>query len=145
MQLTSSRRRRAPLLAIAIAFALAGTTSCNSAKKAPVGEVSGKVTFEGKPVSQGVVTFMNTTVGAGDEATLGPDGTYAVKTPLPVGEYKVFILPPVVYQKVDIRGPEVGVQMATKEIPQKYQTIGTSDLKATVKEGKNEFNFDMKR
>lgn len=145
MQLISACRRRVPLLATVFVMSFAGMTGCGGAKKVPVGEVAGKVTFEGKPVSHGIVTFMNTTIGAGDEATLNPDGTYAIKNPIPVGEYKVFILPPVVYQKVDVRGPEVGVQMATKEIPQKYQTIGTSDLKATVTEGKNECNFDMKR
>jgi hypothetical protein len=144
MQCMPPRRRRVLLLSAGLWMTLVVLTGC-AAKKPPVGEVSGKVTFEGKPVSHGIVTFMNTKIGAGDEATLNPDGTYAVKTPMPVGEYQVFILPPVVYQKVDVRGPEVGVLMSTKEIPEKYRTIGTSDLKATVKEGKNECNFDMKR
>jgi hypothetical protein len=134
--------RIGPALVVAVVLSLAG---CQGPKKKPVGEVFGKVTFEGRPVSHGIVTFMNSDAGDGDEATLNPDGTYAVKTPLPVGEYRVFIIPPVVYQKVDVRGPEVGVEMATKEIPPKYRTIGTTDLKATVKEGRNECNFDMKR
>jgi hypothetical protein len=145
MHPVTSRRRRGIILTAVILVTCASLTGCNSVKKVPVGEVSGKVTFEGKPVGQGIVTFMNPEVGAGDEAHLNPDGTYVVKTPMPVGEYKVFILPPIVYKKVDIRGPEVGVEVQTKEIPQRYRTIGTTELKATVKEGKNQLDFDMKR
>jgi hypothetical protein len=37
------------------------------------------------------------------------------------------------------------VEKAAPDIPDKYRTIGSTDLKETVKEGKNELNFDMKR
>ena len=110
-----------------------------------MGQVSGKVTSEGKPVSEGIVTFQSQG-GTGDEATLNKDGTYTIQKPLPVGEYKVMVLPLVVREKVEGKGPVVGVEKPAPDIPQKYRAIGSTDLKVTVKEGKNEnVNFDMKR
>jgi hypothetical protein len=111
----------------------------------PMGQVAGKVTFQGKPVSQGRVSFQNPATGASDEALLNNDGTFAVESPLPVGEYKVMVMPLVVREKADPRGPVVGVERPAPDIPEKYRTIGTTDLKATVKEGKNDIPLEMKR
>jgi hypothetical protein len=112
---------------------------------APVGEVAGKVTFKGRPVGEGRVTFQNLQTGAADEAELNNDGAYAIKSPMPVGEYKVMVSPLIVRKQVDGKGPVVGVEKAAPDIPDKYRTIGSTDLKETVKEGKNELNFDLKR
>jgi hypothetical protein len=111
----------------------------------PVGEVSGKVTFQSNPVGEGRVTFQNTKTGAADEALLNSNGTYALTKPLPVGEYKVMVTPLIVRRQVDGKGPVVGEEKPGPNIPQKYRTIGSTDLKATVKEGKNDLDFDMKR
>ncbi|MCI0741692.1 MAG: hypothetical protein L0Y72_21880 [Gemmataceae bacterium] len=111
----------------------------------PAGAVSGKVTFEDKEVTEGLVSFMNLDAGEGDEAPLKGDGTYSIRKPLPTGDYKVTIMPLVVQQQVDGKGPEVGVEKPAPNIPEKYRNLGTTDLRATVKEGKNEFNFNMKR
>ncbi|MCI0376307.1 MAG: hypothetical protein L0215_01740 [Gemmataceae bacterium] len=112
---------------------------------APVGAVSGKVTFESQIVSEGLVSFMNQDAGAGDEAKLNSDGTYSIRKPLPTGEYIVTVMPLVVQQQVDGKGPEVGVEKPAPNIPEKYRNLGTTDLRAKVVEGKNEFNFNMKR
>ena len=74
---------------------------CGCGSSAPVGEVAGKVTFKRKPVSEGRVTFQNLQTGAADEAELNSDGTYAMKSPLPVGEYKVMVSPLIVRKQVD--------------------------------------------
>ena len=126
-----------------ILVAILCLSGCGSS--APVGEVAGKVTFKRKPVSEGRVTFQNLQTGAADEAELNSDGAYAMKSPLPVGEYKVMVSPLIVRKQVDGKGPVVGVEKAAPDIPDKYRTIGGTDLKETVKEGKNEFNFDLKR
>ncbi len=125
--------------------AFLGLVGCSGRSGPAVGEVSGKVTFQGKPVAKGRVTFMNSQAGAGDDAELNPDGTYALKTPLPVGDYKVTVMPLIVRKSEGPRTPTVGVELPAPDIPEKYRNTGTSDLKATVKEGKNELNFDMKR
>ena len=135
--------RLSPCHRVLILVGLVYLFGCGSS--APVGEVAGKVTFNGRSVSEGRVTFQNLQTGAADEAELNSDGTYAMKSPLPVGEYKVMVSPLIVRKQVDGKGPVVGVEKAAPDIPDKYRTIGSTDLKKTVKEGKNELNFDLKR
>jgi hypothetical protein len=132
-----------PFVVILIALALV-VMACLPGCGPPAGQVSGKVTFEGKSVTEGRITFQSL-AGPADEAVLESNGTYSIEKPLPVGEYKVTITPLVVRQQVDGKGPIVGVEKPAPDIPQKYRTIGTTDLRATVKDGKNQFNFDMKR
>jgi len=146
MEATSSSCHLGPFSPCHRVLVLAGFLclfGCGSS--APVGEVAGKVTFKRKPVSEGRVTFQNLQTGAADEAELNSDGSYAMKSPLPVGEYKVMVSPLIVRKQVDGKGPVVGVEKAAPDIPDKYRTIGSTDLKETVKEGKNEYNFDLKR
>jgi hypothetical protein len=110
-----------------------------------VGEVAGKVTFEGKPVREGRVSFSSAKTGAAEDALLKQDGSYALKNPLPVGDYQVTVAPLIVRQRADPKGPVVGEEKPAPDIPVKYRTIGSTDLKAAVKAGKNAFEFDMKR
>jgi hypothetical protein len=124
--------------------ACAAAPGCGS-HSAPVGEVSGKVTFEGKLVREGRVTFLSSQTGAAADALLDQEGTYAMKNPLPVGEYQVTVAPLIVRQRIDGKGPVVGEEKPAPDIPTKYRTTGGTDLKATVKEGKNPLDFNMKR
>jgi hypothetical protein len=110
-----------------------------------VGTVSGKVTFQGTAVGEGRITFTNPQTGASADALLDAGGGYALKAPLPVGEYKVTVMPLIVRRQVGGKGPVVGDEKPAPNIPEKYRTIGTTDLKASVKEGPNDLNFDMKR
>jgi hypothetical protein len=134
------------VLTVFTAAVLAVLPGCGGGGPAgPTGSVAGKVTFEGKPVTEGHVSFLNETAGAGDEAPLKSDGSYAVAKPLPTGEYKVMVIPPIIKMQVDGKGPEVDVEAPAPNIPPKYRVIGTTDLRANVKEGKNEVNLEMKR
>jgi hypothetical protein len=134
------------LRSAALVLSLLGPAGCGTgASNTPVGAVTGKVTFEGQPVKEGLVSFMNLSAGTGDEAPIQSGGAFTIAKPLPTGEYKVMVLPLVVQQQVDGKGPEVGVEKPAPDIPQKYRVIGTTDLTATVKEGKNEFSLEMKR
>jgi len=120
--------------------------ACNSGP--PVGDVKGRVTFEGKPVAEGNISFFNSKLGAGADAPLASDGTFAIKTQvrgLPVGDYVVFITPETYLDKSDPHTPPSLVEKNPANIPKKYRRQGTSPLKATVEPGKNEFDFDMKR
>ena len=134
--------RVGPAATLAVAVAAVGLSGCGGGP--PMGEVSGKVTFEGKPVAGGRVSFMNTTAGTGGEGQL-KDGAYTLSAPLPPGDYKVTVIPPVVREREGGKGPVVEVERPAPDIPQKYRTIGSTDLKATVKAGPNECTFDMKR
>jgi hypothetical protein len=113
-------------------------------KGPPTGDVEGKVTFKGQPVTEGLVTFLNPKEGGAAEAQIATDGTYAVKNVV-VGEYLVVITPPVVIVDTDPgKSPPAPVEKRAPNTPQKYRQQGSTPLKATVKQGKNEHNFDMK-
>jgi len=122
---------------------LAAILGCSSGS-GPVGDVSGKVTFEGKPVVEGTVSFLSDS-GAGDEALLGAEGKYAVPRPLPTGDYKVWILP-LVTKSIDPKTKRtVSDLKPAPDIPEKYRAQATSNLTAKVEKGKNVINFEMKR
>jgi hypothetical protein len=138
----SHRLTRAAALVIAAGFLAAVPVGCSSGP--PTGEVRGKVTFKGKPVTEGSVTFLNPK-GEGDAgADINKDGTYAIPGKVVVGEYLVVITPPVTIVDTDPgKSPPAPVEKNMPDIPRKYRQQGTTTLKATVKEGKNEINLDM--
>ena len=109
------------------------------------GEVHGKVTFKGQPLKEGTVTFLNTKEGGAAEATINADGTYAVAGGAVVGEYDRVEIKPLTEMKDTDPGktPPSRVEKPAPNIPLKYRMQGTTPLKATVKPGKNEINFEM--
>ncbi len=109
------------------------------------GEVQGKVTFKGQPVKEGTVTFLNTKEGGAAEAQI-KNGTYVIQGGAVVGEYdKVEIKPLMELKDTDPgKTPPAPVEKPAPDIPAKYRMQGPNNpLKATVKAGKNEINFDM--
>jgi len=117
-----------------------GSTGPNMAR------VTGKVTYQGKPVPKGSVTFVSTAEG-GRNATgqLDPEGNYTLQTEQPgdgalVGDYLVTIYahdePILDY----IPKKPIPPKILT---PTKYEKVETSGLKATVKSGSNKFDFDL--
>ena len=109
----------------------------------PSGEVTGKITFEGNGVVEGVVSFQSEN-GTGGDGQLKTEGAYTIKA-LPVGEYNVTVHPLVVRENDPKTGVEAGIEKPAPDIPFKYRTVGTSDLKAKVETGKNVINFELKR
>jgi hypothetical protein len=132
-------------LAPALAVVLAGCSG------EPVGYVSGKVTLNDQPVTEGSVVFENAEAGISVSVPLQSDGTYEVRTydreGLPPGSYKVAITPATMGEgetplAVD---PSQTAAGPTSIIPPQYHSTATSKLTATVKEGENPpFNFDLK-
>jgi hypothetical protein len=55
------------------------------------------------------------------------------------------VTPLVVRKKEGGKGPVVGIEKPAPNIPEKYRSPETTTLKWTVKEGRNEADFDMKR
>lgn len=129
-------------MVFAAGLSTAGPVGCSSGP--PTGEIKGKVTFKGKPVAEGTVTFLNPR-GEGDaEAQINKDGTYAVPGKVTVGEYLVVITPPVRIVDTDPgKSPPAPVEKNMPDIPRKYRMQGTTTLRATVNPGPNECNFDM--
>jgi hypothetical protein len=109
-----------------------------------MGRVKGKVTFKGKPVAEGRVTFINETEGGAAEALLNSDGTYAVSNPVEVRDYKVMITPMTEVVDTDPgKTPPMAMEKKAPDIPRKYRMPGSTPLTATVKAGDNELNFEM--
>lgn len=133
---------RLAALVIVAALFTAAPLSCSPGPAK--GEVRGKVTFKGKPVTEGTVTLLNLTEGGNAEAQIGKDGTFAVPGTVAVGEYVVEIKPLVVIVDTDPgKSPPAPEEKPAPDIPRKYRMQGTTPLRAPVKAGKNEFNFEM--
>ncbi len=125
---------------------LSGLAGCGEGgDEFPTGTVSGKVTFDGKPVTEGKISFINEELGYGAGATLGSDGSYQLEEGrgIRLGDYKVAVRPPLVGgSPEDPDDPPKPKEMPN--IPEKYRQFETSGLSAAVKEGGNEFTFDLK-
>jgi hypothetical protein len=135
----------------------------------PKGEVSGKVTYLGKPLPTGSVTFF----GPGDQvvgsAAIFAGGDYRM-TKVPVGEVRVTVSAPAAIRdpkapplrkggKKRIEGEGQGkkgdprtrkdVEEAKKflirlDVPAKYGLPDQSGLTYTVQPGSQEYNIDLK-
>jgi hypothetical protein len=137
----STRRDKLARCAIAVSFLTVVMIGCSSGG---AGEVRGKVTFKGAPVTEGTVTFLNPKEGGAAEGEIKSDGSYRLVGKVLAGEYLVVINPPMHIVDTDPgKSPPAPVEKPAPNIPRQYRQQGTTTLKATVKEGKNEFNFDM--
>ncbi len=116
--------------------------SCKSGPR--TGKVEGKVTFEGKAVTEGFVNFLNPTEGGSAEAALKEDGSFVVNEPVVVGDYIVIIRPPSQILDTDPgKSPPAPVDKPASNIPERYRQQGTTTLKAKVNEGKNVIELNM--
>ena len=136
-----------PLRAAGVAAAaLALTAGCDNGRlrTAPV---RGRLTFEGKPVPYGTVNFIPTsTNGPSATGDIGPDGSYKLKTYKPgdgaiLGTHKVVI---VAIESMGDRLPEDRTPLPPSIVPDKYSSVVTTDLTATVKDEDNQIDFDLK-
>jgi hypothetical protein len=107
--------------------------------------VRGTVTYKGKSVPSGTVTFIP---DAGPHATgeIGPDGSYTLTTykagdgAVP-GSYKVVV---VAMEDTSNRLPEERASLPPPIVPTKYTSVATTDLTAQVKDGENTIDFELK-
>jgi hypothetical protein len=114
-----------------IAFSLSGCARQSTG----LTEVSGIVTYQGKPLKDGFVSFVPAgDTGSGASGTIGPDGRYelfhsrSLKGIAP-GEYQIRI------ESWEIP-PAMGGQPPKHAMPEKYYLVNTSPLRATVEAGR---------
>jgi len=111
----------------------------------PTVEVSGKVTLEGEPFSEGRIWFTSPRSGAGFNANLGSDGTYALSIlDVEIGEtYGVFI-GGVEPKEGEVDGAGAPKGPSPPPVPAKYWEATTSGLTATIDSPqKATFDFDL--
>lgn len=106
------------------------------------GAVDITVTYGGKPVSEGLVQMTIAGKGVYSSSQLD-DAGHASIPKTEIGNYTVFITPPSGPAPHETDKP--AKQKKYPEIPPKYRSEQTSTLNAQVKEGKNEFQFELKR
>lgn len=107
-------------------------------KTTPTGEIYGKVTLAGAPLTEGRVNFTSKS-GVGSGGDVKPDGTYTIEGSLPVGVYDVFITFNIPPSKIGTPAENV-----MKSVPPKYLSQAKSGLTAEVKNGRTEHNIDLK-
>jgi hypothetical protein len=131
---------------LVISVAALALTACGSTGPG-MAQVSGKVTYNGNPVTKGTVSFQSTTPdGRNATGMIDPDGSYRLQTENPgdgalVGDYIVVISardnPILDYIPKTPVAPKLLV-------PAKFENPATSGLKATVKSGSNPIDFPLK-
>lgn len=123
---------------------LAGAVGCSGDGGPPLGSASGRVTCKGEPVSSGTVNFASDT-GFAVAAPLDSDGKYRLVSQygsgIPLGTYKVIVMPP---HTLTAEGEPAAAAPDNPRIPAKYRDFATTDLTADVKQGSNDFPFDLK-
>jgi hypothetical protein len=135
-------------------------TGCSGGPR--LGKVSGKVTFNGKPVPTGTIMFYPDS-GPAAVGAIGPDGTYTLTTiksgdGAVVGSHRVTIQATSVgsgsladpssfedeMQLAQRKDPKAKVLVPGKVdwlVPEKYSRPDTTDLTATVEPGTNTIDF----
>ena len=136
---------------------------CDNSGMGPQGEVSGKVTYQGKPLPGGQVTFV-TSKGYTFNAVIDPEGNY--KRSVPVGEARVLVdnrmllksnepskpdlrHPPGVKPPAGVKQDDTGTSSVPTitgtyvPLPGKYSYPDASGLTYTVKSGTQTYNIDL--
>jgi hypothetical protein len=141
-----------------LACLLCGFAGCGEkgAYTGPKGTVRGKVTYKGKPISEGATVTFKAEESGGWTASgvVRSGGEYTIKTSagdrLPVGKYKVVILgkPADNVQmspEAAMKAMQAGKTFEDKnpDIPARYRDFSTTTEEFTLKEGPNECNIDM--
>jgi hypothetical protein len=150
--------RTTALMLLAGASLLGSLAGCSGDPNLPkLGKVHGKVTFKGKPVDSGTVTF-NPIQGKGGETgqnatgQIESDGSYAMTTfntgdGAILGQHVVAVVvrekgsenmgKPKADSTIDYRMPKIVT-------PSKFASVETSPLRCTVHEGDNVFDIELK-
>jgi len=141
-------RSGAGRLAAFVSALVVASTSPGCGPSGPeMARVSGTVTYEGKPVPLGTVSFVAKDAnGRNATGAIQSDGSYTLQTEKPgdgaqVGEYAVTISATEAPLLDYIPPKPVPVK---RHVPEKYEKPDTSGLTATVKSGSNTIPFDLK-
>lgn len=137
-----SRSVRHGGLSVLLCLLAVATPGCGSGEDArKTGRVSGKVHLHDQPMSNVSLLFEDSSRGLGASAVVN-NGTYEFETPLVVGDYAVTVQP-MSLPPTELASSQKGAD--AQSVPVKYKTAAESDLKASVKEGENKFDFQLKR
>ncbi len=137
---------------------LAGCGGGSSAPKEAQATISGKVTYDGKPITlDSAVVFYCKDKAATAAGKVDSLGSYSLtgsipSVGIPAGRYQVMIQPPTAPPPV-VGSEEYKQAMmgkapkkeAPKDIPAKFHALESSKIVLEVKEGANTFDFDLSK
>lgn len=126
------------LIAVALLQGCAGETSTMPKTV----EVSGLVTVNGTPLTEGAVNFSSSSTGDAAIANINQDGRFLFGNGVLPGTYRVTITPS---NSMIPPAPGVTPPKLNLSIPAKYTDLASTDLKAEVTPQSTEFTFDLKK
>jgi hypothetical protein len=133
-------RRRIWLVLLAMLFSL----GCG---QGPRGDISGKVTYRGKPLPlASSVTFLNVENNQVGSSMISAEGTYSMAN-VPAGPVRITVVtPPPLKGAGRRKGRKKGAPPPPPPmvVPVKYGDPNQSGLTYTVEPGKQEFDIDLK-
>lgn len=106
-------------------------------KKTPAGSgnLSGKVTLDGKPGAFGFITLISKVEKRSYSTAIGGDGAYTFRTPIPAGSYVVIIE----------TAPSEKSKPAPIAVPERYRNPATSGLVVEIRGGPMVFDVVLKK
>ena len=141
-------------IAVASVACLLLVSGCDSGP--PTAPVHGTITYKGKPVTTGTITFYPAEGGRPAVGDIGSDGSYTLSRTVPgdnviLGDYKVAIeatessatAPPPTSLADELSSGPASTPPPKQLVPAKYSTIESSELTATVTEGDNTIDFPL--
>ncbi len=144
------------LLVLAAALCMIAGCGQGGHTRGPTGKVTGKATFNGKPLPSGcTIVFTHKDKAVAVTAPIGSDGSYSVSNAL-VGTHKVSFMVPVQAAAAppDPSNPEAykAYMMGQSkfsgddkpQIPKRFTSPDESGLTCTVNEGENVYDIDLK-
>jgi hypothetical protein len=117
---------------------LSGCQSGSTEPKATVGQVTGKVSFQGKPVEEGEIVFVNEQLRTEVVAPLGKDGAYSANG-IVQGKCLVCVRPP--KAPATMGPPQPAPDPAN--IPKQYRNVATSGLSLVTDTKAKTLDVDM--
>jgi len=134
------------LLRVAMIMAIAALLGCGqkSGRQVTITSVEGRVTLEGTPLQDGVVSLEAPATGFAASTTLTPEGTFAICR-IPAGSYRITVTPPELPPPGETPPPRPTTMGPLRKPPAKYHMLASSGLTAEVPaDGVKELVLDLK-
>ena len=142
--MTALRRLRRIAAFAAVAAAAVLSASCTGGGN---GTVSGRITLNGQPLKDGLITFESQVGSMNAYSAAIRDGIYETE-PIPAGLCKVTVIHSAVPRPTETGGNDLVPVRTPKQgpgqvVPDKYHKSDTSGLTFTVKAGANTYDQDL--
>ena len=157
---THRRIHQSTVWCLLTAGILVAAIGCGTGSRLPSGDtgtVSGKLTYNGNPVSKGTtLMFMEEKSGITGAAVVDERGEYILQMKdgmrILCGIYRISVGPPIPtagmttedMMRASLEKPKTNPEEALKQIPERYRSPEKSKTIFEVKPGPNAFDLDMK-